>query len=41
MVVEGALKGEIDDHLGYEKHNSAGRDGRAEDKVVCPVHVLV
>jgi Transposase, Mutator family len=27
MVVEGALKGELDDHLGYEKNDPAGRDG--------------
>ncbi len=27
MVVEGALKGELDDHLGYGKHDPAGRDG--------------
>jgi hypothetical protein len=25
--VEGALKGELDDHLGYGKHDPAGRDG--------------
>jgi len=27
MVVEGALEGELDDHLGYGKHEPAGRDG--------------
>src|ERR1700757_4800383 len=27
MVVEGALEGEMDDHLGYSKHDPAGRDG--------------
>src|SRR5215813_1711788 len=27
MVVEGALEGELDDHLGYGKHDPAGRDG--------------
>ena len=27
MVVEGALEGELDDHLGYEKNDSAGRNG--------------
>jgi putative transposase len=27
MVVEGALEGEFDDHLGYEKNDPAGRDG--------------
>ena len=27
MVVEGALEGEMDDHLGYAKHDPAGRDG--------------
>src|SRR5580692_4096601 len=28
MVVEGALEGELDDHLGYGKHDPAGRNGR-------------
>ena len=27
MVVEGALEGELDDHLGYGKHDQEGRDG--------------
>jgi transposase-like protein len=27
MVVEGALEGELDDHLGYSKHDPAGWDG--------------
>jgi putative transposase len=27
MVVEGALEGELDAHLGYAKHDPAGRDG--------------
>jgi putative transposase len=27
MVVEGALEGEPDDHLGYGKHDPEGRDG--------------
>ena len=27
MVMEGALEGELDDHLGYGKHDPAGRDG--------------
>ena len=27
MVLEGALEGELDDHLGYEKNDPAGRDG--------------
>ena len=27
IVVEGALEGEMDDHLGYEKHDPAGRNG--------------
>ena len=27
MVVEGALEGELDDHLGYAKHDPEGRDG--------------
>ena len=27
MVVEGALEGELDDHLRYDKHDPAGRDG--------------
>src|SRR6266851_3425791 len=26
MVVEGALEGEMDDHLGYARHDPAGRD---------------
>ena len=26
MVVEGALEGEMDDHLGYSKHDPAGRN---------------
>ncbi|QDP94882.1 IS256 family transposase [Microlunatus elymi] len=27
MIVEGALEGEMDDHLGYAKHDPVGRDG--------------
>ena len=27
VVVESALEGEMDDHLGYGKHDPAGRDG--------------
>src|SRR6201987_3628331 len=27
MVVEGAQEGELDDHLGYSRHDPAGRDG--------------
>jgi hypothetical protein len=27
MVIEGALEGELDDHLGYGRHDPAGRDG--------------
>ena len=27
MVVEGALEGELDDHIGYGKHDPAGRNG--------------
>jgi putative transposase len=27
MVVEGALEGELDDYLGYEKNDPAGRNG--------------
>ncbi len=27
MVIEGALEGEMDDHLGYGKHDPEGRDG--------------
>lgn len=27
MVIEGALEGEMDSHLGYSKHDRAGRDG--------------
>jgi putative transposase len=26
MVIEGALEGELDDHLGYERHDAAGRN---------------
>src|SRR5580704_10542983 len=26
MVVEGALEGELDDHLGYDRHDPAGRN---------------
>jgi transposase-like protein len=28
MVIEGALEGELDDHLGYGKHDPDGRNGR-------------
>jgi transposase-like protein len=28
VVLEGALEGEMDDHLGYAKHEPAGRDGQ-------------
>jgi putative transposase len=27
MVVEGALEGDLDDHLGYARHDPVGRDG--------------
>ncbi len=27
MVIEGALEGELDDHLGYSRHDPAGRNG--------------
>ena len=27
-LVESALEGEITDHLGYDRHDAAGRDGR-------------
>jgi putative transposase len=27
MVIESALEGELDDHLGYGKHDPEGRDG--------------
>jgi putative transposase len=27
MVIEGALEGELDDHLGYARHDPDGRDG--------------
>jgi len=27
MVIEGALEGELDDHLGYARHDPGGRDG--------------
>jgi putative transposase len=26
-VIESALEGELDDHLGYGQHDAAGRDG--------------
>jgi putative transposase len=28
VVLEGALEGEMDDHLGYARHDPAGRDGQ-------------
>src|SRR5580692_4418223 len=28
VVLEGALEGELDAHLGYAKHDPAGRDGQ-------------
>jgi putative transposase len=28
IVVEGALEGGMDDHLGYQKHDPEGRNGR-------------
>jgi transposase-like protein len=27
MVIEGALEGELDDHLGYARYGPEGRDG--------------
>lgn len=27
MVIEGAMEGELDDHLGYARHDAAGRYG--------------
>ncbi|MGH3182054.1 MAG: IS256 family transposase [Streptosporangiaceae bacterium] len=27
MIIEGAVEGELDDHLGYAKHDPEGRDG--------------
>ena len=27
-LVESALEGELTDHLGYDRHDAAGRDGR-------------
>jgi hypothetical protein len=27
MVIEGALEGELDDHLSYARHDPAGRNG--------------
>jgi transposase-like protein len=32
LVVESALDGELDDHLGYEKHHPVGRNGGENDK---------
>ena len=28
MVIEGALEGELDDHMGYAKHNPEGATGQ-------------
>ena len=28
-VLESALEGEVTDHLGYDKHDPAGKDGKA------------
>jgi putative transposase len=28
MVAEGALGGDLDDHLGHARHNPEGRNGR-------------
>ena len=36
MVVEGALEGELDDHLGYEKHDPAGRDAAIPAMATAP-----
>ena len=38
MVVEGALEGELDDHLGYAKHDPAGRAGSRHSGVVSVSH---
>jgi hypothetical protein len=35
MVVEGALEGELDDHLGYGRHDPAGRDGGNPGPALC------
>jgi hypothetical protein len=47
MVIEGAPEGELDDHLGYGKHDPEGRDGgnsrngyRAETAARCKDHVM-
>lgn len=39
IVVESALEGELDDHLGYGKHDPAGRNG--ENFPNLPVHTEV
>ena len=35
MIIEGALEGELDDHLGYGKHDPAGRDLAAAADGLC------
>ena len=36
MVVEGALEGELDDHLGYGKHDPEGRNGSNSAMAAAP-----
>src|SRR5208337_4018896 len=33
-IIEGALEGEMDDHLGYARHDAEGRNGRREKTVL-------
>ncbi|HMD24457.1 MAG TPA: hypothetical protein VKH61_10185, partial [Streptosporangiaceae bacterium] len=35
MVIEGALEGELYDHLGYGKHEPEGRSYSASVRVLC------
>jgi len=39
-LVEFALEGEITEHLGYDRHDAAGRDGRQRDGDVLRLSAL-
>src|SRR5690242_18409172 len=39
-LVEFALEGEITEHLGYDRHDAAGRDGRRRDGDVLRLSAL-
>ena len=41
VVVESALEGEMDDHLGYGKHDPAGRNGGNSRNGTRPKTVLI